>query len=386
MNSMRTIFPDICDDEIIDQVSFDSSFTYRQLSLVKEKLGDFAARCLKKDLSISHCLILLKDVIVIEVIMNAGSHAFGDNKKKIEQVYYFKRRGEYTCLGEVFWPSYHYFRSDVMRFVDSLRQNEIPLNDLAVFIGGRDNFTHAFMDYAPSALMIEGLLPDTSIPLYTGVRSHVQDLAYESMVGQHFFNNREGLKAITVKLSDTLSVRLSRYNRLFAIRHLSIFTLTKMVRERIHSEGYQNLVPEVDKYQRTAIMRDTNDRILNQQDVLSQLVKSGIHPYHGIHMLPIKKRIDLLKNAREIVVPPGSDNVNAILFTRDSCEILQMLCMPKHINQLQRRLFYYSGVRYLLPVLSRLKFWIASRSRDLLAGEWETIMRTNTISELLNGH
>ena len=62
-----------------------------------------------------------------------------------------------------------------------------------------------------------------------------------------------------------------------------------------------------------------------------------------------------MKDFDAIVLPPGSDNINAFLFASISAKFIQLI--PTNFSaMLENPFFSFAGLRYMLPFMERIIF------------------------------
>ena len=376
---MKTFFPDIKNSEIVDLCFLDSD-SFIDLPVVFDKVGPKAVKSLKKDLSIAHCLCKFSDAIIVEVLINAGKQSYDLTQNKLEQIFYIYTKDRLLTLGELFWTDYHWFYEPVFSFLRSLEIDSLPANDQALFIGGRDNFTHAFLDYAAALSYATSQLNINSMPIYVGDKTQIQEMAFQSLSinTNNLYDNR--FISFNHQLNASLSLKLTRVKDCYAFRHISIFSLVNHTRSRLFANKIDpHTIP--DSPQKIYLSRMSTDRVINQNQVVDLVVQAGFSNLNSIHKLSINDRISILRECSYLIVPPGSDNVNAILFAPESCNVIQMMCMSPNKSLYDTRLYYYSSLRYMLPMLNRLNFWIANDVRSNLSGKWSKFEVTSSLTD-----
>lgn len=380
---MKNLFPDLLPSEIY-QIEYSSpQDVYERALLVRSKLGKESLISLRKDIAIKYCMALLSNTCIVEIILNAGSQNYTSSIPKIEQIYYFYHRGKLSTMGETFWLDYHWFYAPVKEFLAKFNFSGLPINKQVAFVGGRDNFTHGCIDYAASVLWNFDL-GLTSMPYYFGTSTELQDYIFRELKINQNDLKADEVESTYIQLSEKISVRLTYVQNLFVMRHGSIYKTIELLRNRLQSQlsfDDENLLSSGSC--QIALVRDNNDRVKNNSYCASLLGSHDFQLVSSIYKLSFHERLNLLRNCKDLVVPPGSDNVNAFLFSPESCNIVQMQCLPSLDSQYEMRLFNHSGMRYCLPFLYRFSFWIPDRKFSLNSGEWLSYTPMPSISSLL---
>ena len=366
---MHKLFPDLQTSEII-HLEFLEKDSSTDPKFAVDKIGLKAVKALKKDFTVEDCLCKFNDVIIVEVLINAGKQSYDLSQSKLEQIFYIYTTDRLLSLGELFWTDYHWFYGPVFKFLQSLDNKSLPINDEALFIGGRDNFTHAFLDYGAGLTYAKKYFNIDKIPVYVGVQSKIQCMAFESLGINSTNIYQDRLLSKEIQLDPSLSLKLTRVKSCYAFRHVSIFSLVNFAKKSLY-----DAIPIAKNCAQLAskkiyLSRMSNDRVINQNQVNKLMDLHGFFNLNNIHEFSIPDRMSMLNECTQIIVPPGSDNVNAILFSPDTCNVIQMLSISPHQSLYETRLHHYSSLRYILPLFDRIKFWLANEVHSNISGKW----------------
>lgn len=114
-----------------------------------------------------------------------------------------------------------------------------------------------------------------------------------------------------------------------------------------------------------------DSRIINQKEICSQLRQIGVDIIEDIKSKNATQRVKIISKYDILISPPGSDNINAALFSRDDCLLVYMQTfIPK--DTARNPYYTLAGYRYYLPVLHRTLFWLADTKNGMHGGTWAT--------------
>ena len=114
-------------------------------------------------------------------------------------------------------------------------------------------------------------------------------------------------------------------------------------------------------------------RIKNQKTIEEYLSKNfEARIVRDMQRYNYTQKRELISSYNNIVMPPGSENINALCFSNSKCNLYQMI--PGPISKVLESPFTsYAGLRYLLPFLHRLVFIPGNQNNSLNepnTGEW----------------
>lgn len=293
--------------------------------------------------------------------------------------------------GDPIWTKMHPFAKEI-KFENEERLELSVNEDLDkdtlegnyLFVGGRNNFTHQIID-SYSLYAWHRLNKDAEHKLLDGVIIGEMNgiVAFCKEADQYW--NESQIKTISIKSEKSSTQQwnssITRVQKLQLVKHLSIFTAFKSVKEGMgitkafKELGIRNiksinvLAERSSNYNKVGFLAREDSRILNQSEISSQLRRMGVDIIEGIKGYNVIERVKLISKYDIIISPPGSDNINAALFSRDDCLLIYMQSsIPS--NTTTNPYYTLAGYRYYLPVLQRTLFWQASKQQDMHSGEW----------------
>jgi hypothetical protein len=117
----------------------------------------------------------------------------------------------------------------------------------------------------------------------------------------------------------------------------------------------------------------SDNRVVNQVEIEAYLSSCwGARILKDLHEASFAKKIKHVSKSSLIVIPPGSDNINAFCFAGDQATFCQLTAIPCSAL-LQSPFTSFAGLRYILPFLDRTVFIESNSSpstRDLHSGVW----------------
>lgn len=330
------------------------------------------ARAFKRDIAIESFLERIRNVNVFYVESMNGR---GD------ELYYFACNNRFFH-GEKIWSRYHPFFSILQSITPSAEVVESSW-----FVGSRNNYTHQLIDFLPNLIYRakQGINLDPSAPNVFGKTNNI----LESVCEVPYFNKELNSPRLFLKdLGEPVAfgpwqVRCIKFRELFLVRHLSIFKAFSLV------QGALNLtIPDKDaRYPKirpsTLYLSRGDTRVLNQENIEAYLCRR----YEATIIKDIFE-LSFADKARElslhdrIVVPPGSDIINALCFSRPSSILVQMIPVLTK-NLLESPFTSYACLRYLLPFLHRIFFLPSLQSdekTDINSGAWDLMALENLLS------
>lgn len=369
---LTSLFPECCSATVVDLHASDRDTVIDRFNASANRIGNELTRLFSKDIAVDHLLLEIQDVTVAEIIIDTGRHSYKNTSPKLDQIYYFCWDNQISCLGEAFWTSYHSFYPAIERIIADCNVSRLPFYESAFFIGSRDNFTHSLMDYLPAFLFAEEHGFVDKIPLYFGLSSEMElDMRSYFSKGNNTEKDTHGLEFCEIALNSNIRVRLTHFKKLYTLRHMSIYKVYSYLKSSLSSRT-SSLRNFAEKRSTVFLARDNPDRVINQEVIQKEMSDRGADILKSLYNVRLDERGRLLGSYSTIICPPGSDNVNALLFGANNARIIQMLAPPDLNNKLQVRLFTYSALRYMLPAMDRIDFWMASKTLRANTGIWDS--------------
>jgi hypothetical protein len=348
------------------------------------KFGHKASRALKHDHSIDCIYQIFRDALVVEVtIVNISENLAVAN----DQFFYIYSNGRLRCLGEEFWIEHHPWHSAILSFLASQSPNDrakYPFYHDLILGGSRNNFTHMIVDHMPAYLLAirEGL--SCHYPFYTGKQCELFNDVTAPIRSRCTFAEVPSNPHLVIHISadSELHVKVTKASRLHCYSFVSIHRCFLLLQSYFAS--FSLTAKGCMAHENVYLRRATNDRVANGRDVARMMADKGYEGFSGISCIPIFERLSYFQNVRSVVVPPGSDNLNALLFM-PSANIFQMLSLPKMFaGRGFSRTFLFSGIRYLLPRLARVSFWSSSSFLGLNCGCWSRFEPISSVAKYLD--
>lgn len=338
---------------------------------------DFAnfAKVFKRDIVIDSIIDRLSNVNVYYI---ESIHGRGD------ELYYFSCNGR-LFHGEKIWSEYHPFISCMHKISPSAE-----ILDSSWFVGSRNNYTHQLIDFLPNliyrAYCSENDLESLRINIFGKPNKILQSVTEYPVL-------REALNSPKIFLEEygtpvqcgSWRVRCIKFRELYLIKHLSIFKAFSLI-HKAFNEPIHNIDSSTDAPDESILYLSRSDnRVLNQDqivDFLSRDLQSAI--IKDIYKLSFAQKKEMLSSYGRIILPPGSDNMNALCFSHSHSLLFQLIPVPIE-RILDSPFTSYASLRYLLPFLHRV-FFIPCDSKgcssDINAATWST----ETIKRVLSAH
>ena len=322
-------------------------------------------RTFKKDLALEFIVEKTTDTDIYFVELNAN---------RDDELYYFNR-GDIFFHGEKIWSEYHH------PFLWSF-QHIVPsciIEQPCWFAGTKNNYTHQLLDFLPNLLLREELntSPDISGRLNVfGKMNAIVDSLKESeainkaLTRDKIFLNDHGI----VNNIGNWNVRCIRFRDLAIPKHISIFKAYNLLEHAfslITNKIVKNLAQPINGM---GFLIRNDGRIENSSELEAHLTTchntSIINP---MTQLSYTEKSTLLKQFDTLLLPPGSDNINAFCFAPKKTKFIQLTPIPNQ-DILTSPFYSYAGIRYLLPFMDRIILVpsIAAGSQGLNSGKWCT--------------
>ena len=339
---------------------------------------DFIKKWLPSQLPLEKVLrIFKKDIFIdsiIEEIDNATLYYIQIGREKVDELYYFQANGM-LFHGEPEWSLMHQFL-DTLPLIKPSKTIEEP----HWFLGTRDNFTHQIVDFFPNRLNISlGLDLERKEKINFVIGKYNQILEFAESLGSEKANYNKLDRALklaniaSIKINDYTKITCVRFKKLFLARHVSIFRAFELLHEWSGNEKNTEDNGKSDENMIGYLARE-DTRIKNQDEIKEKLIKDhSCEVVERIGSLDKIARKQILKKFSHLILPTGSDNINAFCFSAAKTKLIQMI--PCKTTDLLSSPFYsYANLRYALPFLNRIVFWeayVQDQSQGINCGLWD---------------
>ena len=330
------------------------------------KLGDpDYKKIFKKDLFVDSIVEKLTNVTLYYIKLNSGR---GD-----ELVYF--RKGNNIFHGEKVWSSFHPF----IELLETINPS-VYIEDPAVYVGSKNNFTHQLVDSFPSLLLyqkeIQSNLLGKQRKLVFGSSNKILDQLINFISPEHDIqlrsNNIIWLNSTGKPyLVGDLSITAIHFNDILIVKHISIFKSFELLSSffavsKKESKVQRRHLPDF----KIGYLSRPDLRVVNNIDL-----KKLINERDGIIIGDIQEndfqaRIDYLSSFSTLVLPPGSDNINAFCFSSDRCKFIQLVSVAPTFCA-SNPFYSFAGYRYMLPFLDRIHLLPCVSKTGLHEGLWD---------------
>tara|TARA_B100000674_G_scaffold477725_1_gene473912 strand:- start:65 stop:1213 length:1149 start_codon:yes stop_codon:yes gene_type:complete len=354
-----------------------------EFTLAPKTRSEFISRYATEELTAEELSKHYKKDIVLEQIverLEEGDIFYIESREgKKDELYYFYCNGNYFH-GDKIWSKYHPF---------AMHLDKIPVSDYIEekcwFVGTRDNYTHQIVDFLPNLLMLneyrEKSMYEREVLIF-GRNNSIFDACSDIPVVRSEIKERKSIKLSETGKSTAVgawNIRRVRFKSLTILRFISIFKAYKLIDRYIVNsldENQERKKNKDDSRQRNLLyLRRTDNRVKNQ-DSIENLITNDLDgdiasELHKLSFAEKKKLFGLYEN---ILMPPGSENINGLCFARPTSRLYQLINGRE--KELLRNPFYsISTLRYLIPFLDRIKLIPSIVSEKLSSnydGEWST--------------
>ena len=321
-------------------------------------------RTFKKDLTLDLIVEKTTDTDVYFVEYEDTTH---------DELYYFNCSDK-LFHGDKIWSQYHPFISAFRQIAPSC-----VIEQPCWFAGTRNNYTHQLLDFLPNLLLREELNASVDISSRVNIYGKSNKIL-ESLKESSIINNAWSRKSISLANHGTahnfgnVKIRCIKFRDLAIPKHISIFKAYDLLKNAF---GFVNKSGKQDHSQsatKIGFLRRQDGRIENQADIETHLLLShGARVIHSMAKLSYAEKFALLGCFKTLILPPGSDNINAFCFAPTDTKLIQLIPFP--IQDFLSSPFYsYAGIRYALPFLSRITFVssVAKAAPGSINGTWST--------------
>lgn len=339
---------------------------------------EYLKKHLPSEIPLNKTLKLFKKDIfldsIVEKIDNAKLYYIQLGHGNFDELYYIEADGV-LFHGEKVWSDYHPFISQF----GNLRVSKV-IKGQHWFIGSKNNFTHQLVDLFPNYLIAKEILSAaiSNCGWIFGCKNNILEQTKASMGTVSC--NIDNLNSTYISDTDSsysapgLQIYCIQFEELYLVRHISIFKAYDLLQEHVTPKARElECKHSNQKGEIIGMLARSDERITNQDQICSFISKKfdgnvikGIakHEYH--------ERVKIFSGINQLILPPGSDNINGFCFASSKTTFIQMLGCKK--NELLSTPFYsLAGLRYLLPFLHRTSFWEISHKEagTLHSGYWD---------------
>ena len=248
------------------------------------------------------------------------------------------------------------------------------IEDMAWFIGTRNNYTHQLVDFLPNLLLRaqeKKRLGKEDTAIIIGQDNKILDACREIPLVKEELANQKVIKLAEIGCPTDLGyvkVRRIRFKYLVYVRFMSIFKSFELIENSFSQMKVEvdNIIGEEEcRGSRILYLQRDDERIVNQANIVDLITKKlGGNIAEKLYKLTFEEKIKYLRNYNKILMPPGSDNINGLCFSNKNACLYQMInCDIKNI--LDNPFYSFAGMRYLLPFLDRVKFIPAVNNREV---------------------
>jgi len=309
-------------------------------------------RTFKEDIELDYIVERLQNVDILYITSPVAPR---------DELYYF-RANEYLFHGQKIWSKWHSF----VHLLPDIRPSH-SIEQPCYFVGTRPNYTHQMVDFLPNLLLRDELtqvVPANAINLIgcqNPILEHCLSFEESKVTVDNQFLELSRMADPCKPLSyNGWHINCISFRELYLVRHLSIFKAFSLLRDTFANalDRVQGLGSSgQDLRNRSIFLARSDDRILNQNQLSSDLSR-----YHSVTIskqlssLSMIEKYQYLSDFRTFILPPGSENINALCLASSNSCFIQMI--PREFTSLLNSPFYsFAGLRYNLPFLHRTVFW-----------------------------
>lgn len=311
---------------------------------------------------------------VVERITNVSVYYVESTQGCGDELYYFASNDR-VFHGEKVWSCYHPFLSSLHSITPSAE-----IVESSWFVGSRNNYTHQLIDFLPNLVFREKEPASLShsAPNIFGKTNSIIEAVCEV---PYFKKELNAPRLFLEELGEPVAlgpwqIRCIKFRDLFLVRHLSIFKAFLLLNAAFNLNRTDNDIKSATARSSTLYLGRSDARVLNQGEIESYLSRR-----YDATIIKDMFKLSFTEKARElslhdrIVLPPGSENINALCFSRPSSLLVQMIPVPTS-SLLESPFTSYASLRYLLPFLHRTVFVPSSspnNSTDINSGTWDIV-------------
>lgn len=339
-------------------------------------------RVFKKDIYVDSIVERLNDAIIYFIYNNEGR---GD------ELYYFECNGK-LFHGEKIWSTYHPFLNELKYIQASER-----ITEPCWFVGSRNNYTHQLIDFIPNLIHRydpESYTPNQKCANIFGKQNQILDslkeipLIKEGLSGNNIYLHDHG-DAINI---GKWNIKCIEFSNLYLVKHLSIFKAFDHVRTAMKSlkkTSSELGSTEANTTNSIVYLSRNDNRVENQEEIEQHLITNwNATIMKDLHKKSYTQKRDLLKEFEHVILPPGSDNINAFCFSNKKTRLMQLVASQTS-SLLENPFNSFAGLRYMLPFLHRnvlINSDMPNRMNGLYSGTWslETLDQALKSSEQAN--
>jgi len=339
---------------------------------------EYIKKFLPSEIPLDNTLKLFKKDIfldsIVEKLDNAKLYYIQIGPNKFDELYYVEANGD-LFHGEKVWSDYHSFISQFA----NLRVNKV-IKEPHWLVGSKNNFTHQLVDLFPNYLIAKDIL-------LSAISNYKWIFGYKNIILEQIINsmgpelcNINNLN--TTYISDTapsysapdLRIYCIQFEQLYLVRHISIFKAYELLQKHVMPKAKELERQDFNQKEQVIGMLTRDDQRIANQDQICSIISEqfNVKIIKGIAKHEYCERIKMLSDINQLILPPGSDNINGFCFASSKTTLIQMIGCKKE-ELLSSPFYSLAGLRYLLPFLHRTSFWEPSRKKagSLHSGYWD---------------
>lgn len=306
---------------------------------------------------------------VVECLYDCCLYYATTSEGRGDELYYFRTKDR-LFHGEKIWSSYHPFVSQLKALEPSSR-----VLGPCWFVGSRNNYTHQLVDFIPSLLHRANLgsyAPNAHAIVFGSHNPILDSLLEVPAINQGLLQPKIFLSTLgSPSIVGSWKVRCVHFNTLYLVRHMSIFRAFDLLRTafcsmRNPANGNHYARP---KQQTRGILylSRSDKRVANQAEIEAHLSSRwDVELFKDLCDASFADKCSKISKYKSIILPPGSDNINAFCFADDHATFCQLTAAPCSA-MLQSPFTSFAGLRYNLPFLDRTAF-LESKSQSSTNG------------------
>lgn len=359
-------------------------------SLAPPERLDYIKRNAPKEIDLLQLIrTFKKDIfldVILEVVEDIDVYYIQTSNGRGDELYYFSAGGK-IFHGDKIWSTYH----DFFPYLELIKHSAI-VDAPCWFVGSRSNYTHQLIDFMPSLIYQLELCKQPLVPPIVNVfgrpNSILDSLQELPLFRQQLRRPKLYLESFGMPtVVGNWIIKCIRFRQLYLVRHISIFKAFSLIIKGLGSSDQQTSLPEISPKKGLLYLARGDKRIVNQDEIISRLSsKYNADIIKDIHELSYDSKSRLISDYRQILLPPGSDNINGLCFSSQSAQLFQMTPLPTSCL-LDSPFSSYAGLRYLLPFMHRITF-VPSTSlpgrKIFNSGNWDVSKLESLLSNNLS--
>jgi len=319
---------------------------------------------------------------ILECVSDAELYYIENDHGRGEELYYFGKENN-LFHGEIIWSKYH----DFLPFLPSIPVTA-TYDKPSLFVGSKNNYTHQLIDCLPSLLFFEQINRILSTDVNTfifGKNNSILDTLMEipsvnksiSSAEKLYLNSLGSISKVGV-----WQIRRITFKKLYLVKHLSIFKAFKLFKSSLESLNTEHISKQTKTSKNIVYLAREDKRVINQEEIINVISsRKNSESLRNIHKLTYREKQQNLKQYANILLPPGSDNINGLCFSNNKSRLIQMISTSED-NILNDPFTSYAGLRYLIPFMHRTKL-LRSEPNSNITGEYSGKWNINDIHTCL---